>query len=282
MFSCTKMVEEIDLPVLPPPVVVHAYLFPGMDTVSVLVHYAQSIGSNAVPENIIPVKDAEVKISEKSTGSVSLAYSPETGQYSVSATELPILAGKEYFLYIKHHSVELIEASVVVPHPNPDFGIVLVDSVISSSLIEYRLNAFISDIPGEQNFYQLFGRIEGIVICTLPDGSYEDPFEMSIFDFSPLLSDENRDGLKLYQQGYFYARRGSYPVCEPFPQRLTLRLYSIDSHTFRYLESVEAFSNFEGNPFMEPVMIYSNLKNAVGVFGAFSWYEKEFSWPLLQ
>jgi hypothetical protein len=280
--ACTD-IDEIDIPATPAPIVIHTYLYPGMDPVAVIVHRAHHIGAGTMPGDIIPLEDAIVKIREEHANTVELVYSSSKQMYVASSAELSIISGRTYFLSVQHASSALIEASVMVPYPHDDFHLLVTDSTTYSSYKEFHLNAYINDVPGTSNFYQLFGTAKGVTICLSDPGYEEEPFESSIFDFSPLLSDENRDGQPIFQIGYFYEGRSTFPQqCEPYPQHIKLRLYSLDEHAFRYLKSIEEFDEAAGNPFIEPVIIYTNLKNAEGVFGAFAWHEKELSWSALQ
>lgn len=52
--------------------------------------------------------------------------------------------------------------------------------------------------------------------------------------------------------------------------RLKVILYTIDFPYFKYTQDlVKAFSN-QDNPFAEPTIIYSNINNGIGIFGAYA------------
>lgn len=47
-------------------------------------------------------------------------------------------------------------------------------------------------------------------------------------------------------------------------------LYSISKDYYLYLSSLAQFNNSNGNPFSEPVQVYSNVTNGLGIFGGYS------------
>lgn len=57
--------------------------------------------------------------------------------------------------------------------------------------------------------------------------------------------------------------------------KVNINLRSIPKELYLYYTSAEAFYWNDGNPFSEPIQVYSNVDNGVGVFGAFSSSEKE-------
>ena len=63
-----------------------------------------------------------------------------------------------------------------------------------------------------------------------------------------------------------------YNVNQSFYEPFTLEVTRVDDNLYRYLKSYEAYSNTDPDSmigmFTEPVQVYSNVKNAIGVVGA--------------
>lgn len=283
MFSCTETTEDIGLPAMPQPVVVSAYIFPGIQSINVYVHNAHSLSTSVVAEEMMPVVNAMVNISNSHVGSVSLAYSAGSESYKVSSARLPIVAGQIYALSIQIPGRPLIEASVKVPFPHEDFGIELTNSQIDAYSRTYYLKAYINDTQGQQNSYQLFGTANLGESCNTEQGTVNKQINAKIFDFSPLLSDENRDGQTIHQSGYLSMRDKRYPhFCTYTPLNIHLKLIHFEYFTYQYLIALQDFDNAQGNPFAEHVIVPSNMTNAVGIFGAYAAHEKTISWDELE
>lgn len=51
-----------------------------------------------------------------------------------------------------------------------------------------------------------------------------------------------------------------------------INLYSISKDYFKYLKSYDKYEEVDGNPFAEPVIVYSNIENGLGLFSSYSTY----------
>ncbi len=282
VLSCAETIEDIGLPELPPPVVVSAYLYPGMKTIQVYVHKAHSLNVAVIAENMLPVEGAMVSLMNDNFGNVGLSYSDDFQCYELNGAQFPIESGQNYELTVQIAGHPLIEASVLVPFPHEAFGIEITGST-ETYLKEYFLRAFINDPQGQKNHYQLFGKAEILEICNTDHGVEAEVHESRIFDYSPLFADENRDGQTIHQSGYFYMSDKTYPyICTANPQSVYLKLVHFESFTYQYLLALEDFYNAHDNPFAEHVIVPSNLTNAEGVFGAYAVHEKTILWDELE
>jgi hypothetical protein len=58
--------------------------------------------------------------------------------------------------------------------------------------------------------------------------------------------------------------------------RIDVTLNSISEEYFNYEESRELFNETDGDPFAQPVQIYTNVKNGLGIFAGFSTDQRSF------
>lgn len=283
LMSCTKISEEIDLPELPAPVVVSEYLHPGMHSINVYVHRAYSLNNAIETVTANPVKDAVVSITNELYGEVNLNYNETKGLYEVYSEILPIIAGQTYALSISIAEHPTIESEVRVPYPHADFGIELSSSNIGDFAKEYFLQTFINDSINQQNRYQLFGTAEIIEVCETDSTLELQLIHENIFDYSSLISDQNRDGQTIHQSAYIYVSDKHYPYyCSLTPNSIQLKLMHLESFTYDYLKALEDFEIAIGDPFAQYVVVPTNLTNAQGVFGAFTITEKLIPWSDLE
>ncbi|MBW6479558.1 MAG: DUF4249 domain-containing protein [Bacteroidales bacterium] len=278
--SCSSMMDEIELPYMPPPVVVHAYLYPDMDEIRLDLRYAANIGSNTGNPYGDPVENAYIMIVSEIGDTIQLNYSHGRRLYTGNPETSQIKAGRKYFLRINHNDFESIEASTIVPGIHNSFYPVFIDSVIYSYRREFFIDCYINNKPGSINFYQLFGDAEGVFDCYTEDGLQTESFSNSLFGYSPIINTENSGDI--IQSGKFSIPIRTAPdTCFYYPNFINLKLYSFDFHSYSYLLSIDEFLDASDNPFLEPQNIYTNIINGYGIFGAYSLSEKSFDWKTL-
>jgi hypothetical protein len=279
LFSCTKFEEDIYVDNIPAPYVVSSFLYPGMQTVKVYVHKAYSLNAQIQTGLIIPVENAEVHIANSQSGKFKLIYNLNDSTYAIDGNALLITAGQHYTLTVAIADHPLIESAVVVPFPYENFGIFKTDSNVSEHVGDYYFKAFINDTAGLQNSYQLFGSAEIETVCQT-DTAVETTTELRlIFDYSPLISDQNRDGQTYHQNANVsvFDRIFPYP-CNSTPLSIKLKLIHLEGSTYTYLKALEDFDISLGDPFAQHVIVPTNLTNAQGIFGAYAAVEKTISW----
>lgn len=67
-----------------------------------------------------------------------------------------------------------------------------------------------------------------------------------------------------------------FPYYRASTDKYTVKLQSINKDMYLYLKTVEASGDFILDAFTEPVQIYSNIENGIGILGAYSEFKKEF------
>ena len=199
-------------------------------------------------------------------GDYFLNYSPKTG----NTYKIKVLANK----------YNDIEATTIIPE-KPDVTY-LIDSLEYSEQGEFywvHCNFIIHDKTGPNNYW-LYGK-RTINNVTYTGGGYNDinaPFvddfnrEIDtyakygfVYNYYVRISDEGFDGEDL---SFNTTRRKGFYI----------NFVAADTHYDKYIKSsVTARINNESElPFREPIQIYSNINNGVGIFGSFAITKKKF------
>ncbi len=122
---------------------------------------------------------------------------------------------------------------------------------------EFTLN--FTDPLGEKNFYAASGIFKDTLL------KREDMIHLISYDFKSIddyLSDESFDGKKSSWNVHEYAINNTlqkYPTAE-------FTLHSLNESLYLYRLSITRYSRAQDDPFSEPVILYTNVKNGFGVF----------------
>lgn len=278
LFACSTLVEEIELPFLSPPVIVHAYLYPGMSEINLMLHQARIIGHDDSHYSDAPVRDARVMIISEYGDSLLLEYSGKSRHYTASTEQFPVAAGESYFMLITHPDFDDVKSSVTIPFGHKSFYPVFIDSVDHGYRREFFVDGYIDSISlSLENYFQFFAEVNGTITCWAEEGQNHDVFSRKLFRYSPLYDVTIEP--RIIETGSFSLPKSTFPdTCTYYPLSIDLKLFSMDFHSYHYLESIEEFLDASDNPFVQPQTVYTNITNGYGVFGGYSLVEKSFSW----
>jgi hypothetical protein len=258
LFSCEKIADNVDIPDIEPKLVATSFIKAGSDTVrlkltkSLPIYYATS-------SNVVDVENAVVKISDGSQEELLTYSGPigmSDGDYSTVLQNITISEGNAYNLSITTPEGESVKASCVVPSLGSySLSLVDVDSNTSGDFwqTEYYYQFNLQDNGVEPNSYY---NIVVIGYYKASNGGF----------FGDYMYTENSPYVKV-QQGE--------SINLTFNLRRTIKIEKIeayvlktDEHYYNYHQSVY---NYDGdNPFAEPVIIYSNIDNGLGVFCSYA------------
>ncbi|WP_428654710.1 DUF4249 domain-containing protein [Runella sp.] len=291
LFSCETLVNDVDpdrLPRSDNKLVVHGYLSPQDTVILISVYYSSQLVGGTVNYYMggsgpaVSFNDAVVTLSNQGK-SITIPFDYKSGSYSIKATEMPIIVGQTYDLKVIRNG-ETVESSCTVPKA-VTIQEIKQDSVDSRSIFssspnfippkDYLYRIVWKDITGEPNYYRVGGyayQVERIPAST--DRFEERPniVQLSFREnnrFGDLLSDERNDGIQFVSNngilpGYFsYNRNIIYST-----RRVELFLLSCEKTYYDYHRAVRSFD--DDNPFAEPSLIPSNIKNGLGCFAAYN------------
>ncbi len=290
LFSCETLVNDVDpdrLPRSDNKLVVHGYISPQDTTISINVYYSsQLIGGNNSPYWLngspISLNDAVVTLSNQGKR-VTLPFDSKTGTYSIKATIMPILAGQTYELKVERGG-QTAEAQCTVPQAVA-IQEIKQDSVDSKIIDpsnpnyvppkEYLYRIVWRDIAGQENYYRVGGYVFQnqmvqtnpnmvTVIPSIQDLNFGENNRLGAFS-----TDASADGLEMISsiaRTRLYNYPGSTVVFKV--KYVELTLLNCERTYYDYHRAVQAFDR--DNPFAEPSLIPSNIKNGLGCFAAFN------------
>jgi len=278
-FSCETLVNDVDpdrLPRSDSKLVVHGYLSPQDTIISIAVNLSTQLigGSLDLGNNTtVSLSDATVTLSNQGK-SVPFSFDSKSGTYRVKATALPIIEGQTYDLKVVRNG-ETAESSCTVPKS------VLIQSIRKDSVIDrgasnkdYLYHLVWKDPEGQANYYRVGGYIYQTQRVQTGPAIYENMPAIQPLNFrgnnrtGEFISDERTDGLMLVSVGgraYSYYSQGTSPFTNLYVE---LILISCEKTYYEYHRAVQSFDG--DNPFAEPSLIPSNIKNGLGCFAAYN------------
>jgi Domain of unknown function (DUF4249) len=187
--------------------------------------------------------------------------------------------GKTYTMRASHPDFKTVQARQVMPGPlnvgpivlRPDFGVNEFGE--KTSMIEVRIN----DPAAENNFYEIavfgpsgysitFNTVNGVTTRDTTyytnslNGSFNDVNIKTGFDNSGLVGDRAFNGktyvYQVFIPKYYTDSKG----------KIELRIRSVTEDYFKWSTSYYQKISSEENPLVEPVSVYGNLENGLGIF----------------
>ncbi len=289
--SCEKIID-INVPDKSRKIVLNSLIDPGNE-VSLSLTQSKSI----LEDNILLVlKDAEPQLFEDGSLVGTLDY---LGSDKYSLPDFYPSVGRDYKLVVNHQLLQSAEAEISIPQT---VDIVDIDT---SSRVEgdwgqkvYQVNVGIDDPPNIKNYYvlsiTLTSRIydwenQEFLDSTQTYNTYLQALNEADNDFTGDLLENNvsfYDDDKLFFSDDIFAGQGNnrelaieyYPYAYGLGDSVIVdvRLDHIDPSYFFYSISKEKYYRANDNPFVEPVQVYSNVKNGFGLLSSYSRVSRNF------
>jgi Domain of unknown function (DUF4249) len=244
--ACQSEITEIAIP-YENRLVVSSFISPQDTILNVRVTSTQPIsGTSEKNKNL--VENATVTMSN-GTKTVALKYDKD-GYYKVLAKELPINPGTNCTLKISTPEGRSTEGNCTIPKE------VLKPSDVTTEIIkisEARRQYYIrwKDFPNQENYYNMFG-------------SYETVDTRCTNGLNFVTNDKGRDGEQLFLTA------NTDIVCGKGNPNYIVILSSYDKNAVQFFATASEQSSVAGVPFTDPVLVYSNMKGAYGVFSGYN------------
>ena len=276
--SCEKVIP-FDGDVNTPKLVINS-VFESDSTFKVHVSSSRSVIDTASFKNI---DDAIVTIKDRNENIIETLNHVENGFYKGQTFPQE---NQTYILEINHTNYANITASDSLPSP------ITINSVDTSTMVDpingnrLQISMNFDDPENTQNYYliETYSVNEYLVIKNSDTTEYE----LDTTKQFMVLTDEvfQNGGSPWREQGLFNdllfngqnktleleipndSWSGSEDGYDWSYKTLTLRLYlhNITLSYYYYRTSLELFQNASGNPFAQPVQVFSNVENGFGVF----------------
>jgi hypothetical protein len=192
-------------------------------------------------------------------------------------------AGKIYKVSVMPSGLDPVEAEMTMPPPVKIINIEWDSSDVRSlngpnDFVSFNLpfKVTFNDPPGEKNFYaiELFAtRVKRYKDLTAGTTHYDTTFEeLRLRIDDPGIASKN-DSRQWFPdtiiEGKTYTapmNAGIFVYSDGEIIELHVRLVSMSEEYFKYLTTMDLSFEVEGDPFSQPVQIYSNVSNGFGIF----------------
>ncbi len=266
LLACEKEVTSPKLAGYQSQLVINAFISPQDTLLRVLVHQSRTVTDDQPVYASGAVTDATISLSD---GQRTIRFPPAQSDsilrgyvYQVRAEELPIKAGHTYYLEVRTPDGRLAKAQCTVPVANTTAEWVIDSTEVSENGFNFKRytgNLRWQDQAGEANYYRIAAE------AAITQTNRRDLFIPLSWDgnYSAFFSDERLDG------SVFTSPTNTFSLNQlATSATLYVHLLTTDRSYFQYHRTLR--SNETGNPFVEPVLIYSNVEGGLGVFAAFN------------
>ncbi|KAA5538670.1 DUF4249 domain-containing protein [Adhaeribacter rhizoryzae] len=270
----TDVTKEVNIDTTPKLAVV-SFISPQDTVLLVNLQKTQPAVGKAMSREEARVPNATVQLSDGSQ-TFTLKYEPTPDVYRLSASKLPVLPGKTYYLTVAAPDGYTVSGSCTVPRTE---GVRITDITVTNKALDFpggptSMEVFSfkwQDAAGQPNYYRTLGGSRESQDPINPNGPPRiEPFYFSSWNDKNknIYSDEKTDG-GLFSSGEGGSQMPASQV-PPKPYWLHATLAVTDQHYYRYHRSVYQQADTDGNPFAEPTLIYTNLQGGLGVFAAYN------------
>jgi hypothetical protein len=282
IIGCKKKIE-IDEKLITPKLVVNSVNYPE-SVFSVEVSKSLSVFERDLDE-LPSIYDAQVSLYEKNSGLLTnIPWSG--GLYSYYGVNAPV-SGKTYRLEVAKNGFESVTAESTVPLPVIINSVqLLFDSIREGEIHEVKIN-FNDDINFE-NYYSVKIILLGYkLVYNATTSSYDtnavnsSKIGLSTQDISNVynnISDSYNGGGIMFDDNFFNGQSktlsSTFEVYSNYLSdpdvvfnQIEVSVLSLSREVFEYVKSGLLYNNSADNPFAEPVRVFSNIDNGIGVFG---------------
>lgn len=253
VFGSCEQDANVDLPEVDPVLVLNCIITPQDSFVRVTVAKSEPI-FGAASNNSGNVDNATVTLYGNSS-SIQLPYNSMYDWYEVPASSFPIIAGNEYHLVVSEPGGLHADAYTTVPLNAPVFTCTATTSVLPNTYEgEVRFSVAVNDEADVINYYRFISY----------NMNYRSWNGDSLLEHTSwhLFNDDGEDGTTINESTtVWYYNNSSDSV-------LAYHVYLLNCN-YDYYRFHQSLYNYHGeDPFSEPVLIYSNITDGLGIFAA--------------
>ncbi len=275
--------KQIDLPATQSKIVVFGYLSPENDTIRIYVGRSIALNDTVSTEDK-QITNATVKLScegktailpwydeLRSYGSINNdgEYTPGfyyEGGYKIAVKDFPLISGKQVNLTVKT-DMGTITSSCVIPEKEtitPVLEKVWVN-LQNEYYSEINANVIVKNFGGNQEYCHFIAEIGKTDLKY--DRSWRTDFDIKtgneFFIHKPTDASEVKYRLNKSYYNYQTVDTGEEK------DSIYISLAKTDEAYYKFISTYKNYQDTDGNPFAEPVMIYSNIQGGLGVFCAY-------------
>jgi len=290
--SCVTYIEK-DLDIKSK-LVLFGYLVPQLDTT--IISLSNSVSMFATYDKLPkPIANATIEISENNIDWIKLTFNEPWQHYFITQTDFPIIEGKTYYIRASAPEYETVFSSCKVPffrETNLNLRIEEAKNDIHNgdvySGLHYHCYYEWDDYPREDNYYIFCRNYSNWYYYYDWENNNHIPYDSILYHYCSnvwdeknypcIFSDKGQDGKKMsILLSLFYYNYDNNS------DEYNVTLLQTDENCYLFEKSYYEFwdmSDFQSF-MLEPMQLYTNIKNGYGVFGAFVMrdYSFEFEEP---
>lgn len=267
LLSGCETVVDIEVPLESRLVVVNSHL--SNDSV-ISVHL--SLSNHILNSEPYPlVKNATVVIRDDQDQLIeTLPFGPSSELYKGSSKAVP---GRQYFLTVDVPGYDQVTSTGTVPQPVP-ITKVSIDSMATDSNGRIPIEIFFKDPAGQKNYYELTVRSTSFWVDPNTNDTIEYDYPIQFEANDPLVESQNTPGSSLFEDVFFDGQDHKITVrvfgyYDPNTSAYVI-LRTMSEDYYKYLKSTALQNDVAGNPLAQPVLVFSNINNGIGIFGVSS------------
>lgn len=260
-----KLIDTTDLNI-PERLVVGCFISPQDDTLYATVTLSRPLYGQSIFDDWQhpKVTNATVTIRAADGTSAVFSYNMDFQRYFLPATAMPIVAGQTYTLEVSTPDGKRVDAQCTVPSP-ANFQFEVLGSLVpptNNDPFSRSLNVDLrwQGLPDKNRFYRLnYAQL-------LENGSWAGEYWQNTFlGANQFYADTERENKRFR---VFERISLVFTTTDGNGLRIKGVLQELDENSYRYFTSVSKQLEVGADGFSEPVVIFSNINNGIGCFGA--------------
>ncbi|MBX2913941.1 MAG: DUF4249 domain-containing protein [Cyclobacteriaceae bacterium] len=264
-----QLVVDFEIPIDKPKLVLNAILNPDSTwnvSVTQSRHILDEFSAGYVPNAVVTIMDENDIV-------ISTLDQPGFREYR---SDLKPQAGKIYKVKVEVQGFEPVSALTNIPQPMP-ITAVKIDTVLNDDYADVTAEITFTD-PPEKNYYQLYVSTKMIVQYWNSNGTRADTinylhplylYKSEFEESTSVFNDFKFNGATAKIKARFsYWTRGTI-------LKQQIILLHLNEAYYKYELTRNLQERTTGDPFAQPVQVFSNITNGIGIFAACAGYSFE-------
>jgi hypothetical protein len=268
LFACKPQKAKIELPKAEEKLVVSCFISPDDSLITATVRLSKpKFNAYATgPQKGFndDIQNAKVVISDGAK-STALVFDPLYLFYKATTKQLPIVGGKTYFLKVSTPDGKEISATTTVPADRLSIKQIDIRKTIDKTTeLNFEVGVSVNDIPNQTNYVAIGAN--GYIL-----GSTSNTFiPVDTTDFGGVSVSYFDDDEKVAKTTFFSSSLAGFGYGGDTITKAAINVAVLNCNKDFYLFNRSAALNeFSGGPFSDPVLVYTNITNGFGCFGAY-------------
>lgn len=272
VISC-ELIVDVDVPETLPTLAINSFFAPDSSW-QAIVHVNRNILDH---EPFKEVPDARVVIYHEGTPLEILTYNHDDSSFQSSSGNVPAV-GQHYEIRVEAPGYPSVRAASYVPEPVNITGVEVTIPDAGSEDILYTLR--FQERPHEVNYYEIRVEEEWLDYVQTPTGEItrRSVHIAYLFSDDPVFNDNEAasDGKSLLfkdvlldgKEASIRFRSDNITMADKIIYRIYLSTVSKDFYLHQSTAKLQDF--YKGDPFAQPVNVYTNVESGFGVFSGYS------------